>query len=120
MTRVRLLPVLLILSVSWSCYGAIPASADAGGPIKAAEMKEWLTFLASDELEGRNTYSEGLGIAAEFIAERLKSWGVKPGGDKGSFFQRVPVQSVKVTDNSTITVESNGQSRTFKVGEEFT
>lgn len=82
--------------------------------ITQEDLKEWLSYLASDELEGRNTYTEGLGIAAGYIAERLRSWGVKPGGPNGSYFQRVAVLGVKSDNNSTITVEAGGQTRTFK------
>lgn len=93
------------------------ASAKSNGGhklIKAEELKEWLSYLASDEFEGRNTYTEGLGLAAGYIAGQLKSWGVKPGGPNGSYFQRVAVIGVKAANNSTVTVEANGQTRTFK------
>ena len=82
--------------------------------ITQEDLKEWLSYLASDELEGRNTFTEGLGLAAGYIAERLRSWGVKPGGPNGSYFQRVAVLGVKSENNSTVTVEANGQTRTFK------
>lgn len=85
-----------------------------GTTIKAEDLKEWLGYLASDELEGRNTFNEGLGIAAAYIAQHLQSWGIKPGGPNGSYFQRVPVLGIKSDNKSTITVEANGQTRTFK------
>src|SRR5262245_45152885 len=34
--------------------------------ITQEDLKEWLTYLASDELEGRNTFTEGLGLAAGY------------------------------------------------------
>ena len=76
-------------------------------------MKEWLTYLASDEFEGRATYS-GLGLAAGYIAGQLKAWGVKPGGPNGSYFQRVVVLGIRSNNHSTLTVRANGQTRTFK------
>jgi hypothetical protein len=85
--------------------------------ITANELKDWLTYLASDEFEGRATFTEGLGLAAAHIAGQLKLWGVKPGGPNGSYFQRVAVLGVKTTNRSTVTVEANGQTRTFKDGE---
>ena len=88
--------------------------------ITAADMKEWLTYIASDQLQGRATYSEGLGMAASYIAEHLKAWGVKPGGDDGSYFQVVKVLGVNVKRGSTVTVTVNGQSKTFKDGEGVT
>jgi hypothetical protein len=98
---------------------AVPAQnrkADKG-VIQSEDLQKWLSYLASDELEGRTTFSEGLGLAAAYLAEQLRSWGVKPGGDNGSYFQRVRVLGVKSVNNSTLTVEVNGQTRTFKNGE---
>ena len=82
--------------------------------ITQQDLKEWLGYLASDELEGRATFTEGMGLAAAYIAEHLRAWGVKPGGPNGSYFQRVPVLGVKSDNKSTVTIEANGQTRTFK------
>lgn len=57
--------------------------------IKAANLKAYVTYLASDELEGRGTPSAGLDKAADYIASEFKKDGVKPGnGD--SYFQVAP------------------------------
>jgi hypothetical protein len=85
--------------------------------IKLEDMREWLAYLASDQLEGRATFSEGLGLAAAYIAEQLKAIGVKPAGDNGSYFQQVRVLGVRSTPYSTLTIETGGRSRTFKDGE---
>jgi hypothetical protein len=111
----RLLTLATILAL---VLGSAGAKSNGGrDSVTPQEMKEWLGYLASDELEGRNTFSEGLGLAAAYIADQLRSWGVKPGGDAGSYFQRVRVLGVKSTNNSTLTVEAAGQTRTFKNGE---
>jgi hypothetical protein len=47
------------------------------------DLKRWLSYLASDELEGRATFTEGLGLAAAYIAEQLKANGVQPGATTG-------------------------------------
>jgi len=88
--------------------------------ITAADVKEWLSYIASDQLQGRQVYTEGLGLAGAYIADHLKDWGVKPGGDDGSYFQVVKVLGVNVTRHSTVTVSVNGQTRTFKDGEGVT
>jgi hypothetical protein len=88
--------------------------------IQVEPLREWLTFLSSDELQGRRTYTEGLGTAAAYIAERLKEWGVRPAGDNGSYFQTVKVLGIRNNGRSSVTVEVNGQSRTFKDGEGVT
>lgn len=114
----RLLVPSLLLSVLALGLGARQAPAQAA--ITAADLEEWLGFIASDQLEGRQVYTEGLGIAASYIADHLKEWGVKPGGDNGTYFQSVKVAGVRTTSRATVTVSVNGQTRTFKDGEGIT
>jgi hypothetical protein len=85
--------------------------------ITPESLRTWLTYLASDDLEGRATFSEGLGLAAAYIAEQLKEAGVKPAGDHGTYFQHVEVLGIKSTNRSSVTIDVNGQTRTFKNGE---
>src|SRR5262245_40630948 len=109
--------VILAIALASGIGPATTRAADGRGRIEPADLRRWLSYLASDELEGRATFSEGLGLAAAYLAEQLRSFGVRPGGDNGSYFQRVRVLGVKSTSRSTLTVEVNGQSRTFKDGE---
>ena len=44
-----------------------------------------MSFLASDELEGRATPSPGQEIAAEYIAAQFRRAGLEPAGDDGYF-----------------------------------
>jgi peptidase M28-like protein len=84
--------------------------------IQAAQLKEWLYVVASDEMEGRDTPSRGLDMTAKFIADHLSQWGVKPGGDDGTYFQKFALTSRRVEPEMTI-ASVNGQS--FKLGEDF-
>jgi hypothetical protein len=88
--------------------------------ISPAEMKEWLTYLSSDELSGRQVFTEGYGLAAQYVADHLKEWGVKPLGDNGTYLQPVRLKGYKATRNSSVSVEANGQSETFKHGNHVT
>jgi hypothetical protein len=99
-----------------------PAYDGAGGAgsITPQELKEWLSYIASDELEGRQIFHEGLGLAASYIADHLREWGVKPGGDNGTYFQDVKVLGVTSHSHSSVTVTAGGQTRTFKDGEGVT
>jgi Zn-dependent M28 family amino/carboxypeptidase len=54
-------------------------------------IRPHLAFLASDQLEGRGTGTKGEKLAAEYIADQLQSAGVAPGGENGTFFQKVPI-----------------------------
>src|SRR5262245_66020963 len=79
-------------------------------------LREWLNYIASDDLQGRATFSEGLGLAGAYIADQLKDAAVKPGGDHGTYFQRVPVLGVRAVNRSSVTVDVNGMTRTFQTG----
>ena len=57
-----------------------PAKGIKYAQIGQADMKEWLTYLSSDELQGRQVFTEGYGLAAQYIADHLKEWGLKPLG----------------------------------------
>lgn len=46
--------------------------------VTADEMNNLINFLASDELKGRNTGSEGIDAAANYIEDYLKDHGIKP------------------------------------------
>jgi hypothetical protein len=101
--------------------GGLDAQKTGGlNSITPADLQEWLGYLASDQLEGRQIYTEGLGLAAAYIADHLKEWGVKPGGDNGTYFQTVKVLGVRRASNATVTVDVNGEKRTFKDGQGIT
>jgi Peptidase family M28 len=61
---------------------AIRASLDH---ISADSMRGHLSFIASDALEGRNTPSRGLEIAAEYIAAQFRRAALEPAGNEGYF-----------------------------------
>jgi hypothetical protein len=86
-------------------------------PLAPDALRQWLTVISSDDFEGRATFSPGLDKAATYISDRLKEAGVRPGGDNGSYLQRVPVQTVQSENHSTLVIQANGESRTFRNGE---
>ena len=99
----------------------VTASAGSGrNSIAATGLKTWLTYLSSDELQGRAVFTEGLGLAAGYIQGHLESWGLKPGGDHGTFIQTVRVLGVKSTNRSSVTVRVGSETRTFTNGQGVT
>src|SRR5688572_30764366 len=118
----RLIVSTLMVAVLTAGAGAQQPAAGKGGinSITEPDLKTWLTYLASDELQGRGTYTEGLGLAAGYIAANLAQWGVKPAGDNGTYLQLVKVQGVRTNSRASVTVNVNGESRTFKDGEGIT
>ncbi len=64
------LTVLLVFSCKAQENKSITISSD--------EVKEFVTFLASDDLSGRETGTQGIEDAATYIEKQLTSFGVKP------------------------------------------
>ena len=114
----RLLTSAVLITLLTAVAGAQQASTTRGvAAINEPDLKTWLTYLSSDELQGRATYTEGLGLAAGYIAAHLQQWGVKPAGDNGTYLQTVRVLGIRANSKASITVDVNGQTRTFKDGE---
>ena len=67
-----------------SCV-SIPETPTEGSLINDYTMD--VTFLADDDLEGREVGTEGEIKAANYIAERMKENGLSPKGDSGSYYQ---------------------------------
>jgi peptidase M28-like protein len=84
--------------------------------VTAAQMKDYLTLIASDEMEGRDTPSRGLDLTAKYLASQLSRWGLKPAGDAGSYFQRIALRRSKVDAQRTL-AEIKGEA--FNYGEDF-
>ena len=73
--------------------------------ITSAQLRDYLSFVASDEMEGRDTPSRGLDATAKFIATMLSRWGLSPAGDGGTFFQKIELShDVVVADKATLSL----------------
>src|SRR5688572_27598490 len=57
--------------------------------ITADQLSNYLYFVASDAMGGRDTPSYGLDVTAEFLKMNLQRWGFKGAGDNGTFFQKI-------------------------------
>src|SRR5215204_250873 len=70
--------------------------------ITADQLSNYLHFVASDAMEGRDTPSRGLDVTAEFLKMNLQRWGFKPGGDNGTFFQKIEITSEAVDPTNNL------------------
>jgi len=60
-----------------------------------ADLESHLRFLASDELQGRRTGTEENNIAARYVAEQFRAFGVVPIPGQDSYFQTIPLFKIK-------------------------
>jgi hypothetical protein len=66
------------------------ALAEAVASIRQQDFFARIGFLASDALEGRDTPSPGLEVAAAYIGSEYHRFGLQPAGDEGTWYQRWP------------------------------
>jgi hypothetical protein len=101
MRYARPLLSFLILSAVVPAIANGPAKVANSDAITAHRLKSHLTFVASDEMEGRDTPSRGLNVTARYLESQLMLWGVKPMGDNGTYFQRMALEAPVVKTEGT-------------------
>jgi len=92
----RLAPILAVLA-------AAPVMAQSSAPVISVDtLKEVTRTLSSDAFEGRAPTTPGEDKATAYMVERMKAAGLQP-GNKGSWFQDVPLVELTATDMTPMT-----------------
>jgi Peptidase family M28 len=107
----------LALIACWTLLAA-PALHLAEGPeaqsaldhISADSLRGNLSFLASDALEGRDTPSRGLDIAAEFIASQFRRAGLEAPIDSSYFQSADFFQLTRSSDGVSLVIDDRGEA----------
>jgi Zn-dependent M28 family amino/carboxypeptidase len=100
---------VLFLSCVVPVAGVLLAEKTHAPNIDPQRIRTAVKYLSSDELEGRGTGQKGGDVAANWIAEQFKSYGLKPAGPNGSYFQDVPMVGVRSLAATTFAfVPANG------------
>lgn len=87
--------------------------------ISADSLAQHIRALGHDSLQGRATGSPGERKAAEYLARRLSSLGLKPPGGQRSFFQAIPMHGSTPTAECELRLFSRGMVYDFQLGEEY-
>ncbi len=96
---------------------ATVAAAPSDSNFSAERFKAHVTFLADDLLEGREAGTRGHEIAAKYVAAQFESFGLKPGGDDGTYFKKVDLlESALATPAPTFRITTRAGLKTLKQG----
>jgi peptidase M28-like protein len=83
-------------------------------------LRGHVRFLADDLLEGRGTATRGHEIAAKYVAGQFEEMGLKPGGDQGTYFQRVPFrQAIFQPAQSSVVLAMNGTEQPLRHEDDY-
>ncbi len=78
-----------------------PALKAAETAIDGEKIRAHVRFLADDLLEGRGPGLRGGELAAKYIATQFALYGLKPGGDDGTYLQQVNFVGMKAIAEKT-------------------
>jgi len=110
-----------------SYYGIILVFSFAGycqqvenSEITSEEIKQHISFFASDELKGRDSGTEEIKEAADYIASEFNAYGLEPIFD-GSYFQEFPfIKTIGLTENNSLIFMTRESEITPRLSEEYT
>jgi len=88
--------------------------------IRTIDLKNHLSVLASDSLEGRETSFPGQKKAAQYIADIFKKLNLEPIGDNGTYFQHFDVEISCVHPETKIVIEIDGIKKSYLWETDFT
>lgn len=111
----------LALLESSASLRAGPDDADtASTAIRPQAIRADMQFLADDLLEGRGTGTRGHEIAAKFMAAEFAAMGLEPAGDNGTFFQNVPLRSIRPDEErTTLSIVRGGKEEALRFRQDF-
>jgi Peptidase family M28 len=100
-------PTLLALSAP-AFAGALPAQSApalraAAETITPADIRARIGIIADDSMKGRDTPSPELELTARYVAAQFHRFGLRPGGENGTWFQRYTIVRRRVdVDHSRV------------------
>jgi hypothetical protein len=111
--------MLLISAVLCSLASAqdAPALPKLVPEITRSEIEYHLRTLASDAMLGRATGSKESEVAAHYLADVLKAYGVKPAGDDGTYLQNVHFKRNALAGTPTLELTTKDGSKPASVYE---
>src|SRR5262245_15349312 len=103
----------LFRAAGWLVLASLVAGA-APSELPPDALLAHIKFLASDELEGRDSGSAGLERAADYIAGQFASAGLVPGGRDGTWFQPFDlVVGLTVGQHNSLGIQYRGRTTTL-------
>jgi hypothetical protein len=98
---------------------ATPVAAQTSTPLSKAaatittlEVARRIGIIADDSMMGRDTPSKGLDRTAQYVADQFQQFGLRPGGDSSSWFQRYPISRRRLNlERSRVIFSAGGTQR---------
>lgn len=96
--------LFLLLGASLLAAAILAGEADKAPAISPDRIKAHVAYLANDRLEGRGPGTRGEVLTTEYLAAEFKKAGLKPLGDRDTYYQPVPLVRVVTSPKATLRV----------------
>src|SRR5436305_7262930 len=73
--------------------------------VSGKRIRAHVQYLSSDEMAGRGVGTAGEKLATGYIASQLQAEGVSPGGEKQSYFQKVPFIGSQLLSSASLSLQ---------------
>jgi hypothetical protein len=97
----------------------------SGQAIRPERLQQHVDVLAADSLEGRGTGTRGERLAARYLEEQFRAYGLSPRGTEGTFQQpfdlSIPYEGTRhaATARNVVAYLDNGAAKTIVVGAHY-
>lgn len=92
---------------------------DGIAAIDTASLMHHIRVLADDSLLGRAPGTLGEEKTAAYVEAQFSGMGLKPGNPDGTYFQKVPMVGITVTNSPTMTFAKGGATASLKWRDDF-
>jgi len=111
----RLIPLSFLMSAA-----AVAAPGPAPTPtFDVTRISRDIQTLSSDAYEGRGPAAAGEEKSIAYIAAQMRAAGLQPAGDKGGWYQDVPLLKAEIVGTPALSLRSGGDARTLTQGSEI-
>lgn len=99
---------------------AEPAMKDTKAEITVEDLKKHVYALASDEMGGRLTGTDGEKQATAYVADAFTALGLAPAGENGGMFQSFDFTAgVALSEGNTLSVSVDGKVQTLAIDKDW-
>jgi Zn-dependent M28 family amino/carboxypeptidase len=107
-------PAIFVLLLTAASQG-LPAQTSApltraAATLTAGDVAQRIGIIADDSMMGRDTPSRGLDLTAQYVADQFQRFGLRPGGDHGSWFQRYVIAQRRLQLESSSVILAAGST----------
>ncbi len=110
---IKYFPIVLLATLFFSCSTQEQEKVTTS-EISDEDVLTHITFLASEEMKGREAGTAEEAVAANYIADLFRSYGLDPAGDDGTYFQEFTINTAVLNNPHASASDSSGEKRLSK------